>query len=183
MQIDQTVSPGTDQPAVSGSQTNPWFALRTRSNFEKKSATALEGKGFEQFLPTYKVRSYWSDRVKWVERPLFPGYVFCRFDPGNWLPVLQTPGVVGIVRAGADPAQVEEREIASIRSLLKRTSALYPHMFLHVGQKVLIKHGPLSGVEGVVESMGKSYRIIVTISLLQRAVAAEVEADWVVSLN
>lgn len=162
---------------------HPWFALRTRSNFEKKSATVLEGKGFEQFLPTYKMRSYWSDRVKWVDRPLFPGYVFCRFDPGNWLPVLQTPGVIDIVRLGSEPAAVEEGEIASLRSLLKTSTGLYPHMFLHAGQKVLIKHGPLAGVEGVVESLGKGYRIVVTISLLQRSVAAEVEADWVVSVN
>jgi transcription antitermination factor NusG len=174
---------GTGFASASTASETPWFALRIRSNFEKRSATALEGKGFEHFLPTYRVRSYWSDRVKWIDKPLFPGYVFCRFDPGNWLPVLQTPGIIDIVRMGAEPAAVEEQEIASLRRLLKSSAGIFPHIFLQVGKKVLIKHGPLAGVEGVVQSMGKGFRVIVTITLLQRSVAAEVEADWLVSVN
>src|ERR1700726_677092 len=70
----------------------PWFALQVRSRHEKNIATLMHGKGYEPFLPLYKGRRRWSDRFKEMELPLFPGYLFCRFDVQNRLPVLTTPG-------------------------------------------------------------------------------------------
>jgi transcription antitermination factor NusG len=160
----------------------PWFALRVRSNFEKKSAESLRHQGFEQFLPTYRRRSHRLDRVIWVEQPLFSGYVFCRFDPNNWLPVLQTPGVVQAVSFGGRPAPVEQGEIESIMRLVHSGLPLFPQLFLHVGQKVLIRRGPLAGVEGILEQVGKNYRIGVSINLLQRSVYTDIDADWVVGV-
>ena len=75
----------------------PWFALQVRSRYEKTVASYLDGKGYEWFLPTYQARKRWSDRVKEVELALFPGYLFCRFDPQDRLPILKTPGMISIV--------------------------------------------------------------------------------------
>jgi transcription antitermination factor NusG len=157
----------------------PWYALRVRSNFEKKTAAGLRERGLEEFSPLYKCRSHWSDRVKLVERPLFPGYVFCRLDAGRRLPVLQVPGVVQIVQFGNEPAPVEEREIESLRALVHSGTSLLPYPFLHVGDRVLIERGPLAGVEGILERFQKGYRIVVSISLLQRSVSAELDIDCV----
>ena len=167
---------------VPGGRTWPWYALRVRSNFEKKSADLLRQKGLEEFLPTYRRRSQWSDRTKRIERPLFPGYLFCRFDSQNWLPVLQTPGVVHVVGIAGRPIPVEESEIESLRTLVRCSVPLFPQAFLRLGQKVLIRNGPLTGVEGVLEQFEKNCRITVSISLLQRSVSAEIDAEWVAGI-
>ncbi len=172
---------GADIPAIP--LDIPWYALRVRSNFEKKAACVLESTGFDHLLPTYRCRSYWSDRVKWLDRPLFPGYVFCRFDHSRWVNVLRTPGVIDVVSFGSKPAPVDPSEIAALQQLMRSGMPLYPRMFLHVGQKVFIRHGPLAGVEGVVESLGKNLRIVVSVSLLQRSVAAEIDADMVETIQ
>src|SRR5690349_1571423 len=93
---------------------HPWFAVRVRSNFERTSAMLLSQKGYQEFLPTYEVESRWSDRLKRIERALFPGYVFCSFDPSCRLPILATPGVVQIVGCGKEPHAVDERELESL---------------------------------------------------------------------
>ena len=175
-------SNSTESPAagnVAPAALLPWYALRVRSKFEKKSAVLLRQKGFEEFAPLYQAKRYWSDRVKLVELPLFPGYVFCRCNEQSWLPVLQTAGVVNVVAFGGKPAPIDEVEIASLRSLLNSSSPLFPRAFLQVGRRVLIKHGPLAGVEGILEEFRKGYRIVVSISLLQRSVSAEIDAEWV----
>lgn len=153
-----------------------------RSNFEKKTSLLLRQKAVEEFAPFYRRRTQWSDRVKVVERPLFPGYVFCRIRDHNWLPALQTPGVVHLVGFGNRPVPIDEREIASLRALVNSSQPVFPRAFLQVGRRVLITRGPLAGVEGILEEIRKGYRIVVSISLLQRSVSAEVEADWVTGL-
>lgn len=166
------------QPASDSVQA-PWFALRVRSRAERKVSQALQQKGFEQFLPAYPRRSYWSDRVKMVSQPLFPGYVFCRYRPKDTLAVLQTPGVVAAVGFGRCPAAVPEAEIASLRKLVESTVPLFPRAFLHVGQKILVNRGPLAGVEGILEQFEKGCRVVVSVTLLQRSVSAEVDAECV----
>lgn len=156
-----------------------WFAVRVRSNFELRTSIVLRRKGFEEFVPTYRSKRRWSDRVKEITSPLFPGYVFCRFDPDHLLPILRTPGVVHVVGSGTTPWPVDDTEMESLQSLLSSQAIVAPYSFLRAGQRVRLRHGPLAGVEGVVESFRGGYRIVVTITLLQRSVAAEVESDWV----
>jgi transcription antitermination factor NusG len=96
----------------------PWFALRLRSNFEKTTAQLLEYRGYEVFLPTYRTRRRWSDRVKEIEAPFFAGYLFCRIDISHRLPVLTTPGVVGIVGRGKVPEPVGDHEITAVRAIV-----------------------------------------------------------------
>uniref|UniRef100_Q01XJ6 NusG antitermination factor n=1 Tax=Solibacter usitatus (strain Ellin6076) TaxID=234267 RepID=Q01XJ6_SOLUE len=161
----------------------PWFAVKVRSNFEKKSADILREKGYQEFAPSYPSRRYWSDRVKVIDQPLFPGYVFCRFHPNHFLPVLQTAGVVQIVGFGGKLAPVDEVELASLRTLMNSSLPISQREFLHVGRKVLIRRGPLAGVEGILEEIRKGYRIVVSISLLQRSVTAEIDANWVTTVQ
>lgn len=131
----------------------------------------------------YQCRSYWSDRVKIMQRPLLSGYVFCRFDPHRRLPIMQIPGVVEVVQFGGEPTPVDEKEIESLRALVSSGAPLVPHAFLHPGDRVRIRRGPLTGVEGILEKFQKGYRIVVSISLLQRSVSAEVDIEWVTAVH
>lgn len=157
----------------------PWFALRIKSNFEKVTGQILEQKGYTAFLPTYQTRNRWSDRTKVIDRPLFPGYLFCRFDQTDRLPILVTPGVVGVVGVGKTPMPVAEREIEAIQAVLRSGLPATPWPYVTVGQRLLIERGPLSGIEGILQEIKNSFRFIVSVNLLQRSVAAEVDASWV----
>jgi transcription antitermination factor NusG len=154
---------------------HPWYAIRVRSNFELMAAAGLRGKGYEPFVPMYRARRRWSDRVKHVELPLFPGYVFCRFDVTQRLPILTAPGVVAIVSIGRDPVSLDESEIAAIHTVIASGLPAVPWPYLAIGNRVLIEDGPLEGVEGVVTTIKKQQRLLVSVTMLQRSVAVEVD--------
>ncbi len=158
----------------------PWFALQVKPRREKVIATILRNKGFEQFLPLYVSRRAWSDRIAKVEVPLFPGYVFCRFDPERpRLPIVTTPGVMDVVGIGGRPAPIAEQEIEVIQTIVSSGRAALPWPYLEVGKRVRIERGALAGVEGVLVETKKQHRVVVSVSLLQRSVAVEVEREWV----
>ena len=96
-----------------------WYALRVQSRLSSLASTTLRGKGYEEFSPLYRSRRRWSDRTKELELPLFPGYLFCRFDVSDRLPILTTPGVIGIVGIGKTPAPVDLDEIEAVRAILR----------------------------------------------------------------
>jgi transcription antitermination factor NusG len=116
--------------------------------------------------------------VKELELPLFPGYSFCRFDVSHRLPILTTPGVIGIVGIGKIPAPVDLDEIEAVRLILRSGLAAQPWPLLRVGSKVYIERGPLVGLEGIVTNTDKVFRLIVSVSLLQRSVAVEIDREW-----
>jgi transcription antitermination factor NusG len=159
-----------------------WYAVRTRSNFEQKAAWYLEANGQRVFLPTYRDKRKWSDRIKEIDVPLFNGYVFCRIAIDDRLPVLRAPGVVDIVSFGSRFEPVPDEQIDSVRAMIGSGLRVRPWPFLHVGQHVRIDHGPLAGVEGILTEIRNECRLIVSIPLLQRSVAAEVERDWLTSI-
>src|ERR1039458_2930285 len=155
-----------------------WYALRIQSRLSGLASVILRGKGYEEFLPLYRARRRWSDRTKQVELPLFPGYLFCQFDVNDRLPILTTPGVIGIVGAGKTPVPVDIEEIEAIRAILRSGLAAQPWPLLRVGSKVYIERGPLAGLEGIVINTDKVYRLIVSVSMLQRSVAVEIDREW-----
>lgn len=156
-----------------------WYALQIQTKLGSVVSATLRGKGYEEFLPLYRSRRRWSDRVKTVDLPLFPGYLFCRCDVSDRLmPILTTPGVIGILGAGRIPIAVDEEEIEAIRAILGAGLAAKPWPFLHVGSKVYMEGGPLAGLEGIVTNMDKAWRLIVSVSLLQRSVAVEIDREW-----
>ena len=159
-----------------------WYALQVYQRLEKITTLLLNQKGFELFLPTYSVRRRWSDRVKVVERPLFPGYLFCRLDPRQrWLPVLTTPGVVSIVGTGKEPIAIPETEIETVRRIVRSATAAEPWPYLHCGDRVTISDGPLRGFEGILAEMKNECKV--SIHLLQRSVAVVVDREIVLPRN
>jgi transcription antitermination factor NusG len=157
----------------------PWFALQVRVRHEVAVSDHLKGKGYEWFLPLYKSRRRWSDRVKEIEAPLFPGYLFCRFDPYDRLPILKTPGVAQIVGYNHIPIPVDEHEIMAIRRLVASGVPNFPCAYLEVGSKVRIDTGALRGLEGILTDVKGKRRLVLSISLLQRSVAVEIDSDAV----
>jgi transcriptional antiterminator NusG len=153
----------------------PWFALRLRSNSERIAAAHLKDRGYEAFAPSYKTERRWSDRTKQIDQFLFPGYIFCRFDPNDRLPILTAPGVVNVVGFGKLPEHIPDAEVARVRQMVESGLPVTPYPYVRVGQAVLIDRGPLSGLEGIlVEVKGKT-RLVVSVTLLQRSVSAEVD--------
>jgi transcription antitermination factor NusG len=156
-----------------------WYALQIQSRLGRIASATLRGKGFEEFLPVYHSRRRWSDRIKEVALPLFPGYLFCRFDPRDRLvPVLTTPGVISIIGAGKTPIPVAEDEMEAVRSIVRSGLAAQPWPFLRIGSRISIDHGPLRGLEGIITKAGKVSRLVVSVTLLQRSVAVEIDGDW-----
>src|SRR5258708_18186997 len=135
-------------PTTIAAATNAWYGLRTKSRFEKVAAASLAYKGYENYLPTYRSRRQWCDRVAEVEAPLFPGYVFCRFDLSKRLPILTIPGIVSVVGIGREPAAIPDDEIIAIETVLQAGLNAEPWPYLPAGQRVRIETGSLRGVEG-----------------------------------
>ena len=161
----------------------PWFAILVRTNREKTANLLLENAGYECLLPISKYMRRWSDRMKEVEVPLFPGYLFCRMNPHNRLPVLMTPGVIQIVGVGTTPIPVEEGEIAAIQRVGKSGLSTMPWPYLEVGDAVRIEDGPLRGMNGLIVKIKSGLKLVLSVSLLQRSVAVEVDRSWVSSVH
>src|SRR5215471_20374288 len=161
----------------------PWYVLQCWARKESVITTHLENQGLECFLPKYKSIREWSDRKKEVEQPLFPGYVFCRFDYSQRRPVVMTPGVLQVVGFGRTPTAVPDREVEALQTAVASGIASQPWPYLEVGERVLVKAGKLSGLEGILVSFKGKHRVVLSVSLLQRSVALEVDLDWVTSLN
>jgi transcription antitermination factor NusG len=161
----------------------PWYAVHTRSNSERLVYRVLEDKGYELFLPMYSEQRRWSDRVKQIDIPLFPGYVFCRLDSHDRVPVLQSPGVVQIVGNGNLPIPIAEEEIDAVRNVLKSNLPYKPWPSLVPGDRVIVDRGPLMGMQGVLLRIRQAHRLVVSINMLQRAVAVEIDASWVRPCN
>ena len=155
-----------------------WYALRVKPRYEKTTALALRMRGFEEFLPLHLVRRRWSDRVKELEEPFFPGYVFCRFNAEKRLPVLITPGVLSVIGMGKTPAPVADAEIAALQTVVASRCRTQTWPYLAVGQMVRIEAGPLAGLEGLLVAVKNCSRLVVSVTLLQRAVAVEIDHLW-----
>jgi len=160
-----------------------WFALQIRTRWEATTAGLLQSKGLETFLPTYATKRKWSDRVKVVDSPLFPGYVFCRFDVHNRLPVLITPGVLSVVGRGKTPIPVDEREILSIQAAVGSGIRLEPWPYVEIGERVRIQDDVFDGMEGILTSIKGTDRVVISVTLLRRSVALEIDRSRIVPLG
>ncbi|HYL72952.1 MAG TPA: transcription termination/antitermination NusG family protein [Bryobacteraceae bacterium] len=155
----------------------PWFAVKVRVRGEPQVAQTLRSREYECVLPTYPERRRYSDRLKRIEKALFPGYVFCRFDPLRRLPILTAPGVEHVVSVARVPEPVPDAEINAIRQIMQSGALAKPWPYLRVGQQVRIDEGSLLGIEGLlVQERGKD-RLVVSIHLLQRSVAVQVDRE------
>jgi transcription antitermination factor NusG len=155
-----------------------WYAVRCRSKCEGVASSMLQAKGYQQFLPLVRSRRRWSDRTKELQVPLFPGYVFCHFDAAHRVPVLQSAGVAGIVSFGPLLAPIPADEIQAVETMLRLCHHVEPYPSLPIGQKIRIDHGPLAGAEGVVVTLKNGFRLVASVTLLQRSVSVEIDRDW-----
>ncbi len=159
---------------IVGSHSLKWFALRTKSNREAVVTDALAGRGLETWCPRYGA----SRSTSAAHKPIFPGYLFCRFNVHDRLPVLTVPGILNIVSNGKTPLSIDEGEIESLRLLLESFLPVAPHEFFRIGDKVKITDGPLTGVQGYVVQHQRQH-LVVCITLLQRAVSVVLEPQWI----
>ncbi|HTU47835.1 MAG TPA: transcription termination/antitermination NusG family protein [Bryobacteraceae bacterium] len=160
--------------------TRDWFAVQVWSRREHICAKHLRQRGYEVFLPCYRERRRWSDRIKIVDRALFPGYLFCRFQPFVSATIIATPEVLGIVGDGCGPLPVARQEIEAIQRIVSSNAPAEPWPLPHTGEKVRIEVGPLRGLEGVLLRAKSHHRLVVLVSLLQRAIAVEVDSNWII---
>ncbi len=156
-----------------------WFAVQTKPKHEKSVSRLLEGKGYEQLLPLYQSWHRSSGRLKGVLLPLFKGYTFCHFDPLRRLPILMTPGVSSIIGRGREPEPIPAEEIARIQATCTSGLQITRWPYLECGDLVRVECGPLQGVEGIFVHDKNTFRLVVSVQILRRSVAVEVDRNWV----
>jgi transcription antitermination factor NusG len=152
-----------------------WFAVQVRTRWEQSTAKILSGKGYEILLPTYEMERQLGGHTRMVELPLFPGYVFCRFDVLKRLPVLVSPGVISVVSRGKIPVPIEHSEIAAIQTFVASGVPAEPWPYIEIGERVRIEDTALRGLEGILIAFKGSRRVVVSVTLLQRSVALEID--------
>lgn len=158
----------------------PWCALHTRHQHEGTVARILTTKGVEVFLPTYRTIHRWKDRKKQLELPLFPGYLFFTYQSERRIQVLSTPGVHTILMTGVNsPAEIPQEEILAIRRAVESPLHVEPHPYWKGGDVVRIKSGPLEGLEGVVSRSKDAFRVVLSVEMLGKSAAVEIDAGSV----
>ena len=153
-----------------------WYALYTCANHEKRVAAQLEARGVDHFLPLYRSARKWSDRRVQLDLPLFPGYLFVHFVWGARLRVLEIPGAVRLVGFNGQPYPLEKSEIECLRTGIRSCLQMEPHPYLTAGSRVRIARGPLTGVEGLLVRKKNIYRVVLSMDLIARSAAVEVDA-------
>lgn len=178
--VKNTIRPSvtTDWPELPREYCEPrWYAAYTSANHEKRVAEQLEARTVEHFLPLYTSVRRWKDRRLTLQLPLFPGYVFVHMALRNRLQVLQIPGVASLVGFGGRPAALPHDEIDALRAGLASGVHAEPHLYLTVGQRVRVNEGPFAGLEGILQRWKGSWRVVLSIELIQRSVAVDVDAS------
>lgn len=152
-----------------------WFAAYTSPRHEKHVSQQMERRGIQNFLPLYKSIRRWKDRRKELELPIFPGYLFVRMAMRERVSVLQVPGVVQLVSFQGRPAPLPDSEIEMLQRQISQSGKLQPHPFLTVGRRVRVTDGPMTGMEGILARKKDKFRVVLSLELIQRSVAVEVD--------
>lgn len=152
-----------------------WYALFTRHQHEKSVAFALSNKNHEIYLPLYRSVHRWQDRAKALWLPLFPCYVFIREGMDRQLQILTTPGLIHIVKWGGRPAIVPKAQLDAVRQIVERCPNVEAHPYLQSGDHVRVKFGPLTGLEGILTRKKGVARLVVSMEMLGRSAAVEIE--------
>jgi len=151
--------------------------MQVRGRSELSVNMILSNKQIESFLPTYERRHRGYDRVRVIQAPLFPGYLFCHFHAHNRMPVLTTPGVIRILGTERHLLPIDDDEIEAIKRIVASRYRVRPYPSFEAGQKMRIVAGPLCGVEGTVVRVKAGSRLVVSVTALQRSIAVELDGD------
>ena len=170
-------SPAGDHPG------SFWYALYTRHQHEKTIAEILDCKGFETFLPLCTTVHQWKDRAKTLHLPLFPCYVFLKGGLERRLQILTTPGVLNFVSTAGQPNAIPFSEIEALQRVVASGLRIEAHPFLKSGDRVRIKSGPLTGLEGILARKKNVSRLVLSVEMLGKSAAVEVDAFQVEATN
>jgi len=173
-----TVNAGSspEQPGLLVDYLEPrWYAAYTSANHEKSVAEQLGVREVEHFLPLRSSVRRWKDRRVTLQMPLFPSYVFVRIALRNRFQLLQIPGVVHLVSFCGHPAPLQEEDIHAIRKCVSHDNQVQPHPYLQAGRRAQVKSGPLQGLQGIILRRKKRTRFIVSLDLIMRSVAVEID--------
>ena len=178
------VLPGPAIPPghFSSGVTPRWYAAYTCVHHEKRILQQLTERGIDGFVPLYHSVRRWKDRRKELDLVLFPGYVFVRIPLQKRLRVLQVPGVVNFVNFNGLPTPLPEGEVEALRKASAQGVFAEPHPYLKTGRRVLIRNGPFTGIEGVLLRKKDKYRFVLSIEMIMRSVAIEMDAADVEAL-
>lgn len=161
-----------------------WFAIRTALRWEFRACSELTSRGVETYLPRCAGTRRWSDRTKVIDQALFPGYLFGRFAVAERVRILEVPGVKQILGVGHQPAPISARQLDNLKALVDSSAGVIPWPYLSQGQRIHIDRGPLAGVNGFVVSAEEgALRIVVSLDLLQRSVAAVIDRESIGSVG
>jgi transcription termination/antitermination protein NusG len=158
-----------------------WVATQVRAGREHVCATRLRSRGYEVFAPSCRHVRRWSDRVKCLDKALFPGYVFCQLPHGVTAKIVTVPDVIRIVNDSHGPVYIPDAEVEAIRQTVAVSDRIEPWEFIAAGQRMRVQTGPLSGIEGILVRLKGMNRLVLSVALLQRSIAVEVDAadvEW-----
>lgn len=158
------------------SSPNAWFAVQVVPKCEMRVATLLECKGYESFFPKHKVRRKWSDRIKTLEMPLFPGYVFCRSQGRTEGLIISTPYVARIVSFSGRPSPIDDQEIEALRKMESSGAQPEPCSYPQIGERVQVKEGPLSGITGILVQIRNRRQLVISIDAIMKSVSVDIDS-------
>ncbi len=153
-----------------------WYAGYTSSRHEKRVAEHLDQRGVEYFLPLYETIHRWNNGRHRVQLPLFPGYIFVRIALHERLRVLEVPGFVRLVGFSSLPHPLPEADINGMKEALNKGVLAEPYPYLTVGTRVEVRNGPLQGMTGILLRRQNKCRIVISVDLIMRSMAVEVDA-------
>jgi transcription antitermination factor NusG len=168
-----------EKPCAQGIHKPEWYALYTRSRFEKKMLSELTDRNVEVFLPMREILSRWKDRKKRIWIPLFPGYIFVNHvdTPENRFRILNIPGAVRFITLEGHAAPIPEEQIQHIRRFLESSIAVDPYPYMQVGTRVEVIAGPLKGIQGILVEKRGRFRFVIQVDLIRQAVSVEIDAS------
>ncbi len=155
-----------------------WIAVYTKPRHEKLVLSQFTEKGIDSYLPLIRQRHRWSDRMKWVEIPIFKSYIFAHVELKDNLEVLQTRGVNHIVKFQNKIAVIPDVQITSLRKIIDGGFDPFPSDYFVIGDDVEVIGGPLRGINGIVSRNDTSDKLIIKINVIQHAVAVQIERKY-----
>ena len=163
-------------------QKKEWFAFYTKSRHEKSVYNTLFKKGYNVYLPLLRERKKWSDRKKWVEYPLFKSYIFIKIESKNSIFVLKTPGIVKLIKFGGRASPIQDSTIQSLKLMIDGGFNPKPTDYFIKGEAVIIKDGPLKGLEGIISNIHNQERFIVQIDAIKHSVSIKINRAYLSKL-
>ncbi len=157
-----------------------WIAVYTKPRHEKKVQEEFENRGFENYLPLIRQKRRWSDRMKWVEMPLFRSYIFVKIELKYSLFVLQTRGVHHIVKIGGEIAKVPESQIQAVKIMLEGGDSPESEDYFVVGDEAEVLGGPLRGLTGEVIRTESGDRLVIRVDAIQHAISVQIDRKFLV---